>query len=164
MGQGYGFKCEKCGKIFAVFLGIGFRFPSAYRDTVTAISKGKFGKKMKAVFEAVPHCALDGEVHLYRCDSCGGWRPAPGLDLYEPNDPEKLPVRARGNNPLPEWDTAEYVMPNELKSHYHMIREYSHRCPECRKKLRKVTGMDEMKRLPCPDCGTICDGKEILWD
>lgn len=136
MGQGYLYKCSRCGEEYSVNKGIGMMFPSEYKSIVSNIRKGRFGKEMQDDFNKVPHMAVDIERNYYECDDCGYWDVLNCLDLYEPKDTSE------------EKDS--YVMSDELKANYILFRKYEHRCPECN---GHMTERNRRRKIRCPRCG-----------
>lgn len=148
MGTGYGYFCEKCGKEFPLFWGIGMGYPNAYKELLEDIKSGKYGEEIKSAALSNSDVAVDAERHLYVC-SCGYWESAEGLSLFAPKDGVLL--------------KRPYVMPYELKNHYRNILEYIHKCPECGKQMNEAD--DQPVDLRCPVCKTLYSYRDELdWD
>ena len=146
----YVLKCNKCDSEFEVYIGISSLFPMVYQQTIDEIKEGKYGEKIKDIFESVPNAAVDAGSYLYKCDRCGYWEETPGLSIYAPNDPED------------REDT--YVADPAHDHKYHIYKRHVHVCPKCRKRMRRISELEELNQLKCPNCGGTCKVKDILKD
>ena len=163
MGQGYEFNC-KCGYSFTPYLGVGFMFPSVYRETVEAARKGKLGRELETFFSEHPDGAIDAEVVTLRCKKCGKYKSAENLAMYLPNGKER---KEKGR-----WSVAmvfedeDYVDPSELQECYKLYAEYPHKCDSCGGEM-EIISEDELEKngITCPGCGRkIKSEPGIMWD
>ncbi len=164
MGQGYSYKCRKCGNKYNIMPGSGMMFPEEYRETVARIRSGEYGAEWKERFSEKEYTAVNAERALYLC-SCGAFQIEPNLSLYEPADPEGLKKVQFGEKTVEEWGDIPY-MTWELKKYLKYTAAYSHKCPECGKRMHKVSeNVIKDTALRCPECGepNKPDG-ELLWD
>ncbi len=152
MGGGRGFECSKCGKRYHANTGIGFLFPEVYSELVEDISAGEYGDDFKKAFKSVKDAAVDAEKHVYKCRRCRYWESECGMSLYAPNDNIRV--------------VESYVMPHELKEHYHIFKRYVHKCKECGSVMHKATD-EEIEELKCPYCGGVPNESKrvhMCWD
>lgn len=146
----YVLKCNKCDCEFEVYIGISSLFPMVYQQTIDDIEEGKYGEKIKVVFDSIHNAAVDAGSYLYKCDGCGYWEEAPGLSIYAPDDPKNK--------------VDSYVADPAHDENYHIYRRYIHVCPKCRKRMRRISELEELNQLKCINCGGICKIKTILMD
>ena len=147
MGNGYSYKCIKCGNEYTVNTGIGFMFPNDYQRIMKEISKGRYGEKRKALYRNIPGLAVDAGRHYYECKDCGYWSVEENLDLYEPKK---------------EVGEVHCVMPDDLKRKYKFIDKYDHRCPECNGQMKQ---RDRKVNVRCPSCRTVNEPLgSVDWD
>lgn len=164
MGRGYKYKCRNCGKQSDILLGIGGLYPQVYKGFVEEIREGEYGEEFKRAFEETTYAVIDPERKLYVCDNCGSWGVAECMSVYAPNDPEKIAEEKYGEKTVGELGYVPYVSSYEVKEKYHLVKEDYIECPKCGRAMR-VAEEEDMKSLPCPECGTQNGLKEgILWD
>ena len=163
MGNGLGFRCNKCGHEFTASFGIGFMFPVLYRETVKEIRQGKYGREWKELFKTTPGAAVNAEMELYVCGTCGCSVNDLNLAIYEPKKPRAVKIQDPEPAGTMQAKGREYVMPYELKSDYRLVELFIHKCPECGKRMHKYRETD---RLKCPECrtGWMEETDSILWD
>lgn len=72
MGNGYVYKCSKCGREEEYLIGVGFMTPTEREEAQAKILMGEFGPEAKAALEANPALAMvvDVEWALYQCPTC----------------------------------------------------------------------------------------------
>lgn len=151
MGHGLIVKCKKCKTEKAFHTGIGMRFPSVYKEVISGIHKGNYGKEWQVFFKENPGAAVDASRSIYQCEACHELVEKYDLSLYNNN---------KGNPPehgvcLP-WELTE--------GDYEFVKKYEHRCPKCGNVMRKIDE-DNVPSLSCPQCGRkliIDDG--LMWD
>ena len=164
MGIGLNFKCQKCGKEYRVMRGVGMMFPLTYERTMEAIKEGRYGEQWKQIVTETSYAAVNAEKEVYLCSSCGSWRTERNLSLYRPNDPEQIRTKQYGIKTVEEWGDVPYVDRDDLKRDYKLIKAFPHKCGKCGKRMRKAKEA-EIKKLPCPRCGTVNSSNGILlWD
>ncbi len=164
MGQGYCYTCKKCKHEYSVHLGIGMRFPIVYRDILADISDGEYGSELQELYNNTPYAAIDGERVVYICDGCGSWKLGTDVSLYAPNDPDSIPQKQFGIKTVEEWGYVPYVMRWDLQKEYHLVKRKYHRCSKCGKRMRKASS-EELKNLPCPECGSENQAEDaLMWD
>ena len=163
MGEGHEIKCKNCGNEYAVTTGIGIAFPIVYEETVERIRDGEYGEELKDLFLSKPYLAVNCENDLFVCD-CGHWVTEENLDIYEPIE-EELKRKRESAGAI-----HGYVMWEDLKEDYKLIRHHVHVCPECGKEMKRIKRPDYYVRtygLKCPECGTKNKAgyeTRILWD
>ena len=153
MGRGSKFRCKNCGYEYFVLVGLGGMFPQAYQDCITDIESGKYGEEWKTLLKSQKYVAVDAEVYLYVCRSCGNWKTDMSLSLYAPNDPDKIPDIQYGIKTVKEWGYVPYVTSVDLEENYSFMKSYVHKCDKCGKRMHKDF-LDNSSHLPCPKCGT----------
>ncbi len=164
MGKGYSFKCKHCGADYYASQGIGFMFPKVYEERIQDISSGKYGDKLKELFEKTPYAAIDASESVYVCNACNYWEQGTDLTLYTPKDPESFASNEACNKAAEKNREMPYVMPGALKDEYKVERRFYHTCQKCGKRMHKANE-DEMRNLPCPKCGTVNElNGFLLWD
>ena len=156
MGSGVGFKCSKCGHKYSYGTGVGFLFPMVYEELLTSVKEGEYGEEWKNLALKNENVAIDAEIHLYCCKSCGGWDTEKGLTLYVPKDPEVIKQKEQEEK-RPwcvgfDFKNASYVTSYDLREYYSVLKRYIHKCPNCGKPMHKAT-REEANNLPCPKCG-----------
>ena len=165
MGEGHFIKCKNCGTKYGVITGIGMMFPSVYGETVEKIRNGDYGEELNELLLTRPYLAVDCELDLYVCD-CGHWETEENLDVYEPIDEEMRKEREKN---LSE-DYRDYVIREDLKEDYRLVRHHTHICSKCGKEMKKIKRPEYYARkfgLKCPVCGeknTAEYENMILWD
>ena len=165
MGTGLAFECRDCGYHATVHLGIGFMFPDVYQETVWMIRKEKFGQEWKDLFEKTPGAAVNADMELYVCLSCGAANRGLNLSLYEPKDASVARVQDGSFSAAFPAIGMEYVMPDLLEEDYRLVEEYVHLCPDCGKPMRLYREGDLLK---CPKCGKgrmeLDPRGHVCWD
>jgi len=164
MGEGYSYTCKICNHKYWVTTGVGMMYPMVYQDTLNAIAKGKYGSKLKELFNSTPYAAIDAANTVYICGECCSWELARNLTLYAPNNPDDIPQKQYGIKTVAEWGHVPYVMPWNLEEEYHIVKRHYHHCSKCGKRMHKASST-ELVNLPCPKCGSAnhADGT-IDWD
>ena len=164
MGQGYGFKCKKCGCKYSVSFGIGMMYPKVYRDKISEIEKGTYGAEWKELLDKTPYAAINGNEFVYLCDSCNRWETETDVTLYAPNDPESIPKKRYGIKTVEEWGYVPYVTEWDLKEDYHVLKRKYHICENCGRRMHKASEK-ELRNLPCPKCGVLNEVADYIhWD
>ena len=164
MGNGYSYKCRKCGHEYSIHIGSGMLYPMAYKSFVKDISEGKYGADRQKTLNDTLYAVVNAEETLYICDKCNHWEIRNDLTIYAPNDPDKVENERYGDKTVKELGYVPYVMENDLKENYHAIKRYYCSCPECGKRMHKAGDM-EWYRLACPECGELNEVESrILWD
>ena len=159
MGTGKVFKFRKCGTEYNIMTGVGFAFPSIYRETIEDIKTGKYGEELRDLFENDPGLAVDCETDLYVCE-CGNWTTEINLDVYEPLNEDVKERYAR----------YMYVTRDELKKDFKLVRHHELICDKCGKKMKRIKHPEsyaERYGLTCPECGEKNTAEKyagIMWD
>lgn len=83
---------------------------------------------------------------------CGTWSIEENMNMYAPNDPEKILKWKFGDKTVREIGEIPYVVPSDLEEHYHLIKELIHTC-KCGNRLYKASDA-ERDNIGCPQCGT----------
>ncbi len=169
MGTGYMLRCRKCRYEISANLGIGFRFPLAYQETMEAARTGTFGKTIKHFLEDHPDGALNIDEVFLQCPECGALKAGPDLSMYIRNPDVQRKEQGRWSVALP-FEDADYVSPMELEQdRSYVYYAPGQICEKCGKPLKSITEIDLMKNdiasghntgqtvLSCPEC------KESLW-
>lgn len=153
MGDGIKFMCSECGKEYSASWGIGFNFPRVYIKCLLAVKKGKYGSKWKELYLNNQYVAVNADTHVYLCKKCGYWVVEEDLSLYIPNNLDVISkkIKERGKD--------YYVMEDELKNEYHLLKRRIHKCSNCGKVMHKAN-FEEIDKLKCPKCG----GKPRLFN
>ena len=157
MGNGIECRCSACGYTFLACYGIGYVFPSVYRETLEAAVNGEYGKEASEFFMNHPDGAINAASSVYVCLECDNLQWERNLALYtrmDKNDPEV---------------GKDYVMPYDLKRYYKLYKSHTHRCERCggkMKTLREKTIINLIgeHELHCPVCGGELDGDDVEWD
>lgn len=154
MGSGYVIKCKECDFRYEAMLGIGMLFPNEYAETVEDIKIGLYGEEYKRFFEENNNAAVNCENEIAICTQCGKLDTIKNLSLYLPKEETA--------------QTADYVMPDDLKSDYKKIQDYNHLC-SCGGDMRIIKFPDELfdGKINCPECGEklMLDPMDmIMWD
>ena len=146
MGDGINFVCSECGKEYSVSLGIGFNFPRDYRKCLLEVKKGKYGSEWKELYLNNQYVAVNADRHVYLCKKCGHWVVEEDLSLYIPNNLDVISIKIK------EMGKDYYVMDDELKEDYHLLKRRIHKCSNCGKVMHKAN-FEEIVNLKCPKCG-----------
>ncbi len=164
MGKGYSYICKKCKHKYGVSTGAGMMYPILYRELIDAISEGKYGAELQESYENTPYAAVDAENIVYICRECGAWEEDTDVSIYAPNDPDSFSKKEYGEKTVAEWGYVPYVMQQELEEEFHVVKKYYHYCSKCGKRMHKASA-DELKNLPCPECGTVNHANDgFMWD
>ncbi len=165
MGQGYEYRCRKCGKGISVLTGVGFLFPITYAELMEKGRAGELGKEIQEFLNDHADGALNAEEAAYQCKKCGNVISEPILTMYLPKDPEKIKTKHKGR-----WSIAvpaedmDYVSPGDLKEDYKVYKIYPHYCGKCGSRMRKLTDKELEAGLNCPVCGEAMESGIIMWD
>ena len=173
MGTSIEMECNNCHFSFEAFLGIGFRFPQVYQDTINAAKEGKFGEIVQSFLLEHPDGALNCNMVLLQCTSCDELDKSRDLSMYIPKD---KPATHDGiwSVAFP-YKNASYESPRDLKDHYRLIKSYDHICRKCGGKMRPITEENltpesyEPYGIPvnvnCPKCHKpMTIGGYGMWD
>ena len=159
MGNGFKYKCSKCGKHYSGIWGIGMMFPQIYQETIAKIEQGEYGENWKRLYFDNDHVAVDAEEYVYICSSCNAWKIDKGLSLYTANSEGAKKSIERGcvviNDRL-RYETEAFKL----------LKSYIHKCDNCGGRMHKANGK-EIRNLPCPHCGGARDKNieyVINWD
>lgn len=147
MGHAHVYTCRQCGGQGKIHLSIGMAYPYVCEETKQAAIAAKLGTALQKYVAEHPNGAFDCENVVFAC-SCGGWKTAPRLDYYVPEDGQELPPYFTGDA--------------NFKG---TVRRAQHRCPKCRKKLQELPEK-KITSLRCPLCsGNLkFDPIIIRWD
>ena len=161
MGQGASYSCFKCGYAYSYNNGVGFMFPTVYRETVEKAKKGKLGKVLKKFFEEHPDGAINAEYVTLCCEDCGELKNGMDLGMYVPE--KEIPARrnVRWCVAAPQEDIS-YVTTSDLKELYKKYADYPHKCRKCKGRMRVLA---EDETLICPKCKKPMELIDsIMWD
>ena len=167
MADGLRLKCSKCNKEYGVSWGIGFSFPTVYKNTLKAAKTGEYGPEWQELTTKTKYVAIDAESYVYLCEKCRNWSSDPGLSLYVPKDTEELKNKYNLES-VGELEERDYVMSYNLDEEYKILKRRIHKCKKCGGVMRKLK-FKEVYHLPCPECGGApLEGWEnvsfINWD
>lgn len=163
MGDGRAYKCSKCGKEYSALTGVGFMFPSVFKELTEEIKNGKYGQKWKDLALSEKYVVVDAERYLYVCGKCDHWSTDYGLSLYAPVNTDKIANMSFGDKTVAELGYIPYV--TNFRG-FHILKRYVHKCEKCGAVMHKATNKEE-RDLPCPDCGGAPDptyDNWICWD
>ncbi len=164
MGKKRNFRCSKCGHVYMVFTGPGFNYPDEYDYVTQEIRDGEYGEEWKTAFENTPYAAVNAAEELYMCDDCGVWEVGRDITVYEPNDVSKFKKRKYGDETVEKLGYVPYVMENELKEDFYVVKQFVRKCPCCEKPMRRVPDREKVK-LRCSMCGTVnAETGGSVWD
>ena len=164
MGQGYCYKCKTCNYEYSVQPGFGMGYPKLYHNQLAAVAAGKYGPELKRLFETTPYAAINAEKVIYACNTCNRWEPGIDVSLYAPNDPDSIPLKQYGIKTVKEWGSVPYVIKDDLREDYHLLKRYYQKCKDCGRRMHKLSE-SSLKRLSCPKCGTVNEASDvIMWD
>ena len=177
MGQGYKVHCRDCGYGISANLGVGFRFPMVYQETMEAARAGQYGEEIRRFLEEHPEGTLNTETVLLQCTGCGHLECGPDLSMYVRRPDAPVGKKGRWSVEFP-YEGAEYVSPTELKKDgaYEFVGR-GHSCRECGKPMKPISASD-LDRLLRENCYEPCragipgpeSGKplwienHIMWD
>ena len=166
MGNGFSYKCCKCGKEYQGFLGVGMLFPTVYQELIDSIKNGEYGSEWKDLIESEENVAVDAVKHVYCCSKCNAWKVEYGLSLYHPLTDSALEDVRRGfvivgaDSGMPLLESVKF------SDNYKLIRHYRHKCDNCGSITHKASNK-EINNLHCPYCGGERDKEYmnvIMWD
>lgn len=141
---------------YDIYFGIGGLYPKTYKFTVTEIRAGKYGKEWKEIFDSKQYVAVNAYDYLYCCKRCGYWENAKCMDLYEVNNPDRM-----------KKTKYSYVMYDELKKDWKLIKAYKHNCIHCKEPMLCIQDYeDELTiEMKCEKCGAVLEkGFAFMWD
>lgn len=172
MGEGYVLSCINCGYSFGANLGVGFAFPSVYRETIESAQKGELSEKLQKFVCEHPEGAVNCDIDIIYCTKCRKLKSGLNLNMYLPkagHDP-KHDTNVPWSIGMPYKNTA-YATPWELKEHYKLFARYPHRCDSCGSPARAIS-LDTLHlkikqgSLLCPCCGNAINNivSPIYWD
>ncbi len=157
MGYGYEMSCPNCGEEFSFYLGIGFLFPTVYKETVQKAKKGELGEEIRDFFRNHKDGAIDAESVILCCKECGNLESGKDLTMYVPKDSEK-----RDEQGFPGSEGSRCLMRQDLKEDYVRYAGYPHKCKKCGGKMKIYRGC---KKLSCPKCKTLLKTEGMfMWD
>ena len=161
MGRGYRYICKKCGYVFSAHLGVGFRYPQVYQETMKDAREGKLGEKVRLFLKDNPKGVIDPELVIARCEDCGKYETLPAFSMYVPKD-GSYPKPSKGNWTMAfPYDDCEYVSDF---GEYDLKEKYDHKCTSCGGKM-SILEEKEPETLICPHCGEDMEIREtIMWD
>ena len=162
--------CNKCGKAYPFWNGIGFAFPRVYAETIEKIKSGEYGETWRNLFEEHPNGAVNITNRVYYCSKCGDWHQDQCLDFYIPKNEAKsktnaLPPTATSTDGLDEETSLStmFVTSWNLDNNYVLHKKFPHKCNSCgNTRLRTLnldpTGLERATSLSgimlrCPECG-----------
>ncbi len=164
MGTEFRLSCRRCGYQLEGELGVGFRFPAAYRKIMESARAGKLGEDLQFFLEEHPDGVLNCNTVLLTCRECGCLKTGPDLSMYLPKNGEVPPVEARWPVPFRYDDVSCRLTQQTLEEEYLPAGQYRyecHRCHETMKTIREETlnrlfekygFQDPAPELPCPEC------------
>lgn len=85
MGQGYSYKCEKCGYTLEYLQGVGFMFIFEAEEILKEMLNGKYGKRFMELSTQADNPQAEHSKELYKCTGCGELRPSMEVKLYDGN-------------------------------------------------------------------------------
>ncbi|MBQ3336516.1 MAG: hypothetical protein IJG80_03845 [Selenomonadaceae bacterium] len=164
MGTGYTLHCKECGYNFDAFFGVGFLFPSVYKETMEAAKNGALGEKLQRFLTENPNGAIDVSNVVSVCKKCGEIENVLDLTMYFPKKGFS-PVKPQGR-----WSVAfpfigeDYVTPWDLQEHYKVFVKYPHKCKRCGAEVELVTE-EHLEKINCPNCHKSLSVEDIInWD
>lgn len=164
MGQGYDYKCPKCGHRVGVSFGVGMLFPKTYQETIQAGKSGELGDELKTFFTEHPDGAIDASLVAGVCIKCGAVHNVQDLSMYLPKKNFTRKKNRGSWSVAAPFDDADYVSSWELADDYELFAKYPHKCKRCGGDMEIFT--QQTFRTPdCPHCHApmIEDGL-IMWD
>ncbi len=176
MGSGFVLRCKKCGYKKELYLGVGFRFPQIYQETIESARKGKYGKIVQMFLEEHPDGVLNCDRVLLQCPDCNYLETGLDLSMYIPKQ-DTIPKEQGRLAVSAPFEDASYVAPWKLDN-YELIRHYEHICRKCGTKMKALNEKDlekengplfprrEQTEFGCPKCGEPLWNvdRKILWD
>ena len=152
MGSGITLKCPKCSFKKAYHMGVGFMFPRVYDRVVKAIKNYDYGAEWLDFFRDHPGAAIDAKKELYHCRLCNAIIDDYNLDLYE----------SKNGTPPENGYVALWA---DLDHEYEFVKHYTHHCPICDGRMKRIHTKKDFDAIPCPRCGTTLIAKQdFMWD
>lgn len=136
----YACGCNDCkkqrnenGKLTAIPKKICFGWTGEHTEMYTlrslkAIKQGLAGKEWQDLLAKYPNGSVDYFFELYYCDTCGYWANEENLSFY-------LPKNERAKYKTVRWERNDII-------EYKLYKKYHHKCPQCRKLMRKIESRD----------------------
>ena len=151
MGQGFDYRCCKCGYEFSALLGVGYAYPLTYKETMQEAREGKLGEDIKKFLEGNPQGAIDPKNVVAQCKICGEYEQVQDLSMY-------IPKETKGEKLNKDID---FVV--DFKD-YKLEKKYDHKCSTCGGKMKILRGK-ALDSLTCPRCKSEMERVEgFLWD
>ena len=101
---------------------------------------------------------------MYRCDDCGCWNVDYDMSLYAPKDVRKLLKKRFGEKTVAEWGRVPYVMEDDFRKDYDLVKEWVHSCEKCGKPMSAVdVESEEAPALKCPECGADLSNSKAYY-
>ena len=164
MGQGYSYRCKKCGHEYSVDPGMGMLYPNVFRERLAEIAEGAYGTELKDLIDNTDYAAIDASSVVYICSYCNRWELGTDVTLYAPNDPESIAKKQYGILTVEEWGYVPYVTRWNLEREYHVLKRYYHKCEKCGRRMHKASDYEE-QNLSCPKCGEPnSTDRFFFWD
>lgn len=169
MGSGIGYKCKRCLKKYDVSLGVGMFFPSAFKEAIKDIKKGKYGTELRTVIDSGELIVPDAARYFYCCEQCGTWEVAEDLSLYQPKSIPEIKKQQFGDKTVEEWGEIPYATRADFETDYNLVYKNPHSCRKCKKEMTRYDisqfKNDISDELPCPRCGTKNEPDSYIdWD
>lgn len=172
MGKGNAYRCTKCNYSFTAYIGVGFAFPTVYKETMEAAHKGELGDKIQQFVRTHPEGAINCENSIIRCNRCGDLICGPNLNMYLPKE-DYTPASAQQGqwSVAKPYEEADYVTPWELREHYKLTAKYPHHCEKCGSSAYVISENTLARRItegsivcPCCENPMFVEGGVIMWD
>ena len=162
MGSGYFRKCPKCGFEFQDQNGVGFLFPSVYKEIIQKAQNGELGKEIQTFFAEHEDGAIDAEYVTLCCEDCGNLSKGKNLTMYVPVEQKPESFEHRAWSVEFDFEGVDYVTKSDLEEYYQEYAKYPHRCDQCGGTM-KIMDKDDEKL--CPKCKVPLEiTKIMMWD
>ena len=152
MGQIIEFSHKSCKFGFSFLSGTGFLNFKNQLNSRQEIRSGKWGKEWKDLIDQYPEGTGTISNALCFCAKCR---------TYFTESCREFQVPDGGYHYSFDGDE-DMVPPHIVEAHYHVIKQETKLCPECK---TEAAILGNPKKVTCPVCEKECWGKEVgFWD
>ena len=149
---------KKCNRSYFAMYGNGLIHEEAYMEKIREMESGKYGVEWKVLYEYIPNLIFDPDRTIYMCGYCELWENDVDVSLYEPINPVETQrciddaIKKYGEDGKTIYEA--WLSKEERDRRYFPFREYRRICQGGGNVMKKIP-YEELKWLPCPDCGEL---------